>query len=38
MTTATWFTLVGILIFIWGGFFLALRKAIRKESEKSGDV
>lgn len=27
--------MVGILAFIWGGFLLALRTAIRKESEKS---
>jgi hypothetical protein len=27
--------MIGILGFIWGGFSLALRKAIRKESEKS---
>jgi len=37
MTTATWTTMLGILTFIWGGFFLALRTAIRKESEKGGD-
>lgn len=37
MTTATWITMLGILTFIWGGFFLALRTAVRKESEKAGD-
>ena len=37
MTTATWITMVGILSFIWGGCFLAVRKAIRSESEKGGD-
>ena len=35
MTTATWITMVGILTFIWGGMILALRTAVRKESEKS---
>jgi len=37
MTTATWITMLGILGFIWGGFSLALRTAIRKETEKGGD-
>jgi hypothetical protein len=27
--------MVGILAFIWGGFLLALRTAVRKESDKS---
>jgi hypothetical protein len=34
MTTSTWVTMVGILTFVWGGFFLALRMAVRKESAK----
>jgi hypothetical protein len=29
--------MIGILGFVWGGFFLALRTAIRKESGKSPD-
>jgi hypothetical protein len=37
MTTATWVTLACVLTFIWGGFLLALRTAIRKESEKGPD-
>jgi hypothetical protein len=37
MTTATWVTMIGILAFVWGGFSIALRKAIRSESEKSRD-
>jgi hypothetical protein len=37
MTTATWITMVGILAFVWGGFFLALRKAVKMESEKGTD-
>lgn len=37
MTTATWVTMIGILAFVWGGFSVALRTAIRKESVK-GDV
>jgi len=35
MTTATWVTMLGILTFVWGGFSLALRTAIRKESGKA---
>jgi len=35
MTTATWITMIGILAFIWGGFSLALRKAVKSEAEKS---
>jgi hypothetical protein len=35
MTTATWITMIGILAFIWGGFSVALRKAVKSESEKS---
>jgi len=26
--------MLGILTFVWGGFFIALRTAIRKESAK----
>jgi hypothetical protein len=29
--------MVGILAFVWGGFSVALRTAIRKESGKSQD-
>jgi len=35
MTTATWITIAGILTFVWGGFLLSLRLAIRKESDKT---
>jgi len=35
MTTATWVTLVLICGFVWGGFFLAVSTAFRKESGKS---
>jgi hypothetical protein len=35
MTIATWITMVGILAFVWGGFILSLRTAIRKETEKA---
>ncbi len=34
MTTATWITMIGILAFVWGGFSIALRKAIKSEGEK----
>jgi hypothetical protein len=37
MTTATWITMAGILGFIWGGFALALRTAVRRESAKADD-
>ncbi len=37
MTTATWVTLIGILAFVWGGFTLALRKAVKSESKKGED-
>ncbi len=35
MTAATWITMAVILTFVWGGFFLALRTAVRKENGKS---
>jgi hypothetical protein len=34
MMTSTWITMLGILAFIWGGFLLALRTAVKKESGK----
>ena len=37
MTTATWITMIGILGFIWGGFSIALRKAVKSEAEKTQD-
>jgi hypothetical protein len=37
MTTSTWITMIGILLFVWGGFTLALRKAVRSESKKEGE-
>ena len=37
MTTGTWVTMIGILAFIWGGFALALRTAIRSEAKKQED-
>lgn len=38
MTTATWITMVLIVGFVWGGFALVLRTAVRKESDKAGDA
>ncbi len=35
MTTATWVTMILIMVFVWGGLALALRTAIRRESTKS---
>jgi hypothetical protein len=37
MTTATWITMIGILAFVWGGFAIALRTAIRAEAKKAQD-
>jgi len=34
MTTSAIVTMVLILGFVWGGFFLALSTAVRKESDK----
>ena len=37
MTTATWITMLVIMAFVWGGLTMALRTAVRKESEKGAD-
>ncbi len=34
MTTKTIVTMVAIMVFVWGGFALALLTAIRKEADK----
>jgi hypothetical protein len=34
MTVTTWITMGVILLVVWGGFALALRTAIRRESSK----
>lgn len=34
MTTSTWLTMIGLLLFVWGGFAAALAVAMRKEREK----
>ncbi len=34
MTTAAWITMLVIVGFVWGGFALALRTAIRSEAAK----
>lgn len=34
MTVATWVTMIGILLFVWGGFAVALSIAVRKEAGK----
>lgn len=38
MTPATWISMIVIMAFVWGGFFVVLRTAIRKESGKRGDA
>jgi hypothetical protein len=35
MTTATWITLLLIGGFVWGGFVLAVAKALRSEAGKT---
>lgn len=37
MTIATWITMILAIAFVWGGFFLVLTTAVRKESGKSID-
>lgn len=37
MTKATWITMILILTFVWGGLFMALRIAVRGESNKAGE-
>lgn len=34
MTVATWVTMIAILLFVWGGFGVALSIAVRKEAGK----
>jgi len=34
MTAATWITMTLVIGFVWGGFFLVLVTAVRKESGK----
>lgn len=34
MTAATWITMIAILLFVWGGFAVALVIAVRKEAVK----
>jgi hypothetical protein len=38
VTPVTWITMFVVLAFVWGGFSVVLLIAIRKESEKNGDV
>lgn len=35
MNAAAWMTMVGIMAFVWGGFFLAVRRALRREARKA---
>jgi len=34
MSTATWVTMISVLLFVWGGFAAALAVAVRKEGKK----
>lgn len=35
MTSATWITMIVVMIYVWGGLILALTTAMRKESQKA---
>ncbi len=37
MTTATWITMIVVMLWVWGGFAVALTTAVRKESGKRAD-
>ena len=37
MTAATWITMIAILLFVWGGFAVALTIAVRKEAGKRAE-
>lgn len=37
MTARTWITMILVMVFVWGGFALALTTAARKESGKRAD-
>jgi hypothetical protein len=34
MTTAAWITMIFIIAFVWGGFALAIRTAVKSEAAK----
>lgn len=34
MTAATWFTMIAIIGFVWGGFAIAVTIAVRMEARK----
>ena len=36
MTTTAWITMIAVMTFIWGGFLVVLRTAVRSESGKNG--
>jgi len=35
MTALAWITMIVVMAFVWGGFAMVLRTAIRKESGKT---
>lgn len=37
MTSSSWLTMIVVMVFVWGGFALALVIAVRKESGKRSD-
>jgi LPS O-antigen subunit length determinant protein (WzzB/FepE family) len=37
MSSATWITMIAITGFVWGGFFVVVRTAFRKEAAKGPD-
>ncbi len=34
MSTLTWFTMIAVLLIVWGGFTLCLSTALRREKGK----
>ncbi len=38
MTTATWITMIVVMVYVWGGVTLAVTTAMRKEAGKSNEA
>ncbi len=36
MTTTAWITMIAVIAFVWGGFLIVVRTAVRRESGKTG--
>lgn len=35
MTTTAWITMIAVMTFVWGGFLIVVRTAVRRESGKT---